>query len=168
MKNEAMDDWKRVLHRNVDPLWIFHLDTDDLTEIAEIKAKNDAARGKGENMYIPKGVVVPELMGVAPNATLSPLAWIESLDTHFYEAAQVPKIVVGGVGGYTEAAVRVAYLSFEQPIREEQLYVEEQILAQLNLVIKFRFPVSMEHGVLSSISKESSMKAATPEDTTVK
>jgi len=25
MRNEAMSDWKRVLHRNIDPLWIFHL-----------------------------------------------------------------------------------------------------------------------------------------------
>ncbi|KKL90860.1 hypothetical protein LCGC14_1900450, partial [marine sediment metagenome] len=26
-RNEAMADWRRVLHRNIDPLWIFHMDT---------------------------------------------------------------------------------------------------------------------------------------------
>ncbi len=43
-RNEAMSDWKRVLHRNIDPLWIFHLDTDDTTKIAAFKTKMDAAR----------------------------------------------------------------------------------------------------------------------------
>jgi phage portal protein BeeE len=69
-RNEAMADWKRVLHRNVDPLWIFHLDTDDTAQINSFKTKMDAARAGGENMYIPKGAVVPELVTTATNATL--------------------------------------------------------------------------------------------------
>ena len=154
MKNEAMTDWKRVLHRNVDPMMIYHLDTDDVTKIATFKAKVDAARGKGENMYIPKGAVEPEQLSIAPNSALNPIAWINMLDDKFYEAAQVPKIVVGGVGGITEAAVKIAYLAFQQTIEEEQLFVEEQVLMQLNLVINLEFPASLENELISDNQKD--------------
>ena len=166
MKNEAMDDWKRVLHRNIDPMMIFHLDTDDTTKIAAFMAKMDAARGKGENMYIPKDAVVPEQLSIAPNAALNPITWIETLDSKFYEAAQVPKIIVGGSGGFTEAAVKIAYLAFQQTIEEEQLFVEEQVLAQLNLVIELEFPASLEAELLSDKAKDKETGAAKPSDTT--
>lgn len=166
MKNEAMSDWKRVLHRNIDPMMIYHLDTDDETKIKEFKTKTDAARGKGENMYIPKDAVVPEQISLAPNAALNPITWIETLDAKFYEAAQVPKIIVGGSGGFTEAAVKIAYLAFQQTIEEEQLFVEEQVLAQLNLVIELEFPASLEAELLSDKAKDKETGAAKPSDTT--
>lgn len=164
--NEAKSDWKRVLHRNIDPLWIFHLDTDNTDKIAAFKAKMDSARGKGENMYIPKGAVVPELIATAGNASLSPLAWIEAETNRFYEAAGVPKIILGGTGGITEAAVKIAYLAFEQTIREEQLFIEEQLLAQLNIVIELQLPASLENELLSDNNKDGEPKAAQPNDTT--
>ena len=153
MKNEAMTDWKRVLHRNIDPMWIYHMDTDDPTIIAAYKAKQDAARGAGESMYVPKGVIVPELITTAANATLNPLAWIESLDAKFYEAAGVPKIIIGNSGEFTEASSKIAYLAFQQTIEEEQLYIEEQILSQLNLEIKLEFPASLENEMISDKPK---------------
>ena len=166
MRNEAMDDWKRVLHRNVDPLWIFHLDTDDPTEIASFKTKHDNARGSGENMYVPKDVVVPELVATASNASLNPLPWIESLNNYFYQSAGVPQIVLGGTGAITEAAVKIAYLAFEQTIREEQLFLQEQILAQLNLVVEFEFPASLENELISDQNKDAETGATQPNDTT--
>ncbi len=166
MKNEAMEDWRRVLHRNVDPLWIFHLDTDDTTKIAAFKAKHDAARKNGENMYIPKDVIVPEVVAVAPNASLNPLPWIDMLDLKFYNAARVPKIILGGAGGLTEAAVKIAYLAFQQTIEEEQLYIEEQVLSQLNLVINLEFPASLENELLSDNAKDAESGATQPNDTT--
>jgi len=167
-KNEAMDDWKRVLHRNVDPMWIYHLDTDDTTKIAAFKAKVDAARGKGESMFIPKDVVVPELVGAAPNATLNSLSWIQYLDKAFYEACGVPQIIVGGSGEFTEASAKIAYLAFQQTIEEEQLFIEEQVLSQLNLVIELEFPASLENELLSDKSKDGSLQQQTnqPSETT--
>ena len=165
-KNEAMDDWQRVLKRNIDPLWIIHLDTDDETEIANFKKKYDKARGTGEGiMYVPKDVVVPELVTVAPNASLSAIPWIESLDAKFYEAAQVPKIIVGGSGGFTEAAVKIAYLAFQQTVEEEQLFIEEQVFAQLNLVIDLEFPASLENELLSDNAKDGAQNIDASETT---
>ena len=166
MRNEAMEDWKRVLHHNIDPMIAYKLDTDDPVEIAAFKAKVDAAKGKGENMYLTKDSVEFEIISLAPNANLNPLAWIENLNQYFYEAAQVPKIIVGGTGGFTEAAVKIAYLAFQQTIEEEQLFMEEQVLSQLNLVIELEFPASLEADLLSDEAKdEPTDQAAQPNDT---
>ena len=166
MKNEAMADYKRVMHRFIQPQWKFKLKTDDPTEIAAYKTKMDTATGAGENIYEPFDVSESELLSVAPNATLNPLSWIESLDNKFYEAAQVPAIIVGGIGGITEAAVKIAYLAFEQTIREEQLFINEQVLAQLNLLIELQFPASLENELISDNNKDAETGATQPNDTT--
>jgi len=148
-RNEAMSDWKRVLHRNIDPLWIFHLDTDDSAQISAFKAKMDAARGKGENMYIPKGAVVPELVATSPNAGLTPLAWINQLNEYFFQTVNVPQIIVGSAKEFTDASSKIVYLAYEQSVKGEQLYVEEQIVAQLNILVELTFPASLQNEALS-------------------
>lgn len=166
MRNEAMNDWKRVLHRNVDPMMIFHLDTDDQSKINSFKAKMDAARGKGENMYIPKDAVVPEQLSIAPNSSLNPLAWIESLNNYFFQAAGVPQIIVGGSQEFTEATAKIAYLAFEQTIEEEQLFVEEELSYQLGIDLNLEFPASLENELLSDKAKDGEVTATQPNDTT--
>ena len=166
MRNEAMDDWKRVLHRNVDPMMIFHLDEDDETKVAAFKATTDAARGKGENMYIPKDAVVPEQLSIAPNAALNPLPWIDALNNYFFEATGVPEIILGSGKAFTEASAKIAYLAFQQTIEEEQLFIEEQVLAQLNQVIELEFPASLENELLSDKAKDKTSGAAQPNETT--
>lgn len=165
-RNEAMSDWKRVLHRNVDPLWIFHLDTDDTNQIAAFKAKMDAARASGENMYIPKGAVVPELVTTATNATLNPLAWINQLNDYFFQAVNVPQIIIGNAKEFTDASGKIVYLSFEQSVKGEQLYVEEQVLRQLNYEIELTFPASLQNELISDTEAAKGMQAAQPNDVT--
>lgn len=154
MRNEAMTDWKRVLHRNIDPLWIFHLDTDDTNKISAFKTKMDNARGNGENMYIPKGAVVPELVSTATNAGLNPLAWINQLNDYFFQAVNVPQIIIGNAKEFTDASGKIVYLSYEQSVKGEQLYVEEQVLNQLNLEIALTFPASLQGDAISDSSME--------------
>ena len=111
------------------------MDTDDPAEITAFKAKMDSANANGENLYVPKGKIEPELMAVSPNATLNPQTWIDSQGDYFYEAVGVPQIILGGSGEFTEASAKIAYLAFQQSIEEEQLLIEETILNQLNLFI---------------------------------
>jgi hypothetical protein len=172
-RNEAMADWKRVLHRNVDPLFVFHLDTDDASEIAAFKTKHDAARKNGENLYVPKGVVEPELIATATNASLNPLAWINQLNDYFFQAVNVPQIIVGNSKEFTDASGKIVYLSYEQAVKAEQLYVEEQILSQLNLEIKLTFPASLQNEAISdtpsemdTVEEEPMEEATQPNDTT--
>jgi len=167
MRNEAMADYKKLLHRNVFPILVHELDTDDPSEIAAYKVKADRASTQGENLYIPKGVVTTNVLAVAPNATLNPLPWIAQLNNYFFQAAGVPQIIVGGSEEITEASAKISYLAFEQTIEEEQLYLEEQVLAQLNLEIELEFPATLQNEMLSDSSKSETMQASTPEDTSV-
>ena len=166
MRNEAMTDWRTALHRNIHPLWIFHLDTDDQTKIDGFKAKMDGARATGENMYVPKGAVVPELQTVGQNSTLNPLAWIDRLNDYFFQAVNVPQIIIGNAKEFTDASGKIVYLSYEQSVKGEQLYVEEQILGQLNLEIQLTFPASLQNDLVSDDQKDPMTSAASPNDTT--
>ena len=107
-----------------------------------------------------------ELISVPPNATLNPMAWINYLDNLIYQIGGVPKIVVGGSSEFTEKASSVVYLAFQQNIEEHQLFIEEQILSQLNLVIELEFPVSLENELLSDEKKDPDPTTVQPNETT--
>ena len=166
-RNEAMSDWKRVMHRNVEPLWILHLDTDDPTQIAAFKAKYDSARKNGENMYVPKDVVVPEQVSIAQNSNMNPIAWINQLNDYFFQAVMVPQIIIGQGKEFTDASGKIVYLAYEQSVKAEQKYLEEQILAQINLEITFNFPASLQNELISSEEKSPISGAVEPNDQTV-
>lgn len=170
---EAMADWKTVLHRHVSPLIIWHLDTDDTAEIATFKKTNDKAIANQENMYIPKGAVEPEIVATATNATLNPLASIEQLNDNFYQVVNVPQIIVGNAKAFTDASGKIVYLAYEQSVKGEQLYMEEQILSQLNIEINLTFPASLQQDTISDtpsemdqVEEEPIEEAAQPNDTT--
>lgn len=167
MRNEALEDYKQVMHRYVKPRIIFKVDTDDSGEIADFKTKADNACNYGENLFIPKDTVEHELLSVPGNATMSPLAWIKELTNYFYQAAGVPQIIVGGSAEFTEATAKIAYLTFEQTVEEGQLYLEEQVLAQFNLEINLEFPATLQNEMLDDRGKSEKTQAATPEDTGV-
>jgi len=113
-----------------------------------------ATKTVSTNIYEPFDVSESELITVAPNATLDPKAWIEAQGDFFYEAVGVPQIILGGSGEFTEASAKIAYLAFQQNIEEEQLFIEEQVLSQLNLVIELEFPASLENELLSDKAKD--------------
>lgn len=163
---EVMGDWRKVMHWNVRPRWLIKLDTDVQSEIDTFKAKYDAANAKGENFYIPMGAVEVEVLGVAPNATLNPLAWIDLLTQHFHQATGVPDIVGGGgTVSLTDASSKIKYLAFEQTIREEQKYLEEQILLQLNYEVSFPMPALLENDMVSGTpNEEGAGSIAAPEE----
>ena len=154
MKNEAMADNRIAMHMNVVPRWKFKLKTDDPTEIAAYKKKMDTATGERQNIYEPFDVSESELITIPPNSTLNPLAWIQYLDDLFHQEGGVPKIIMGGTGGFTEQAVTITYLAFQQKIAKRQLFWEEQLLSQLNIVIKLVEPASVESNLLSDSSKD--------------
>ena len=166
-RNEAIRDYRKLLRRNVYPVRIHHIDTDDKTEIDDYIAKADKAQWQGENFYIPKGIAEIEISAVPANATLNPLPWIQQLTQSFYQEVDVPQIIVGGAQEITEASAKIAYLAWEQTVEEEQLYVEEEVLLQLNLEIELEFPASLQNELLSDNRKDTESGAVSPEDTSV-
>ncbi len=163
-RNEAINDFKTVLHRYVAPLFIFHLDTDDPAQINSFKTKMDDARKNGENMYVPKGAVVPEAVAVAANSTLNPMTWINQLNDYFFQVVNVPQIIIGNAKEFTDASGKIVYLAYEQSVKAEQLYIEEQVLGQLNLEIELTFPASLQNELISSRDKDSDLVASQPND----
>lgn len=166
-RNEAIQNYRKLLRRNVYPVRIFHLDTDNNAEIAAFKEKQDKAQYQGENIYIPKGAVETEISAVPTNSTLNPLPWINQLTQNFYQEVGVPQIIVGGAQEITEASAKIAYLAWEQTVEEKQLYLEEQVLAQLNLEINLEFPASLQNELLSDNRKDVETGVTSPEDTEI-
>lgn len=154
MRNEAMADYRKLLHRNVYPVRIWQLDTDVPSKITAFKAKVAASKGKGEDIFIPKGSVETELATVPANSSLNPLPWIQQLNQYFYQEVGVPQIIIGGSQELTQTAAQIAYLAFEQVIEQEQLFIEEQVLAQLNLEINLEFPASLQKNLLDDGRKD--------------
>ena len=165
-KKEAMEIQKTVTSRYARPVIIWHLDTDDETKIANFKETTNNMSKDGENVFIPKGAVVPEVLAVAPNQTLNIISWLDYLDARFTQVSGVPDVILGNSKNLTEASSKIAYLAFEQTVKAEQLYIEEQVLAQLNLVINLEFPASLENELLSDSNKDITNGAAQPNETT--
>ncbi len=153
------------MHRNIVPRWKFKLKTDIPAEVATYKALQDGVTASHDNVYEPMDVSESELISVPPNSTLSPLAWLEWLDDRFYEVAGVPKFIVGNSKGFTDAAEKIGYLSYEQKIQKLQLYIEEQILNQINIEIDLEFPASLQNDLLSGKDKDVESGAVKPSDT---
>ena len=81
--------------------------------------------------------------------------------------------IMGNAKEFTDASGKIVYLAFEQDVKGEQIYAEEQILNQLNLEIKLRFPASLQSDAISGEQKEEEEieeepieQAAQPNDTT--
>jgi hypothetical protein len=161
MRNEAMADYKKLLHRNIYPVRIWHLDTDIPSKINTFKAKVAASKGEGEDIFIPKGSVETELVTVPSNSSLNPMPWIQVLNQYFFQAVGVPQIIIGGSQELTQTAAQIAYLAFEQCIEEEQLYIEEQVLSQLNLEINLEFPASLQNNLISDNRKDGTVDQTT-------
>jgi len=157
-RNEAMDDYRKLLHRNIYPVRIWHLDTDNKTKIASFKTKVANSKYNGEDIFIPKGAVETEIAAVPANSTLDPKAWIEQLNKYFFEACGTPKIVIGNAADFTESSVKIVYLAWEQTVEEEQLYIEEQVGQQLGLEIELEFPATLQNELLSDTAKDGTLQ----------
>ena len=147
MHEEAMKDLRVVFHRYVKPLIISKIDEDDPDEIEKFKKKMDNAVNLGENIVVPKETVELERMSIPQFSTLDPLPWLTYLDRLLIKAEGVPAVILGDGQEATEATAKILYLAFQQMIEWNQLFLEEQIEAQLGLKIELEFPASLEDGV---------------------
>jgi len=154
MRNEAMTDMKTVFHRYVKPLWVWALDTDDETKISAFKAKADKTVANSENIYIPKGAAEAERVSVPQYSTLDPLPWIENLTQYFFQATNIPDVILGSAKETTEASAKILYLAFQQTIEKNQLFIEENLKSQLNIEVDYEFPASIENDLIKDNKKD--------------
>ena len=66
----------------------------------------------------------------------------------------MPEVILGEGTDTTEASSKILYLAFQQNIEAEQLYLEQQIKAQLKLDVEFNFPVDLAEHMEGDMRKE--------------
>ena len=164
--NQALDDFNTVLHRNVHPPTVVEVDTEDQTEIDALVAKYEKMIKHKDVLFVPKGNVSITREGLSNNATMNPMPWIEYHKNFFFQAVGIPQIIVGGSQEFTEATAKIAYLSFQQTVEDEQRDIETQMWAQLALKVEFEFPASLENELLSDQAKDSTSGAVKPNEVT--
>lgn len=142
-EQESFNDIKQIAHRNARPLIMFKIKTDVESKISAFVKKMDEALSKGENIYIPDddNTVSYEVVQVNPSQII--LEWRNDIRNKFYRTIGLPQIVPGAGGQSTESESKVIYFAFEQIVKKEQLYLEQQIRQQLNLDVKFNAPTSL-------------------------
>ena len=162
---EAFEDQQILMHRNVKPVRIWHVDEDNDAEITSFITKVNKMYVDTENIVLPKGAVEVEISGVAPNQTLNILPWIEHLNNYFYEVVGTPKIIVGNSQDFTDASSKISYMVFLQSIEEEQLYLEEQVGQQLGIGITLSVPANIENDLISDSQKDGAVNIQDNETT---
>jgi len=161
MMQEIKRDMRVIFHRYVKPLLITEVDTDDATEIASFKTQLDKAVEKGENLIIPKGTANVDRVSIPQYSTLDPLPWVRYLEKEFIRAEGIPQVILGSSSEEdTEASAKIVYLAFEQMVRYNQLFLEDQLKAQMNLDINFEFPASIEPSLLEDNKKDGQINKA--------
>lgn len=161
-RNEAMTDWRKVLHRNLWPIRIIEVDTDDTTKRNKLKTEWSTAIKNGEVLIVPKGTVAAKESGVTLQ---NPIEWIRYLENFFYQALGVPKVILGGSEEFTEASSKIGYLTFEQIYTKEVEELKADLWNQLAIRVEFNKPASIKNELLQSEDKNTSTEGFQPSET---
>jgi hypothetical protein len=146
-RNEAMTDWRRILHRST--IRVLEIDSDDPTTFTTVRNQYKEAIKNGEVLLLPKQKE-GGFQDLAPPPAATFMDWIQYLENFFYQAVGIPKIILGGAAEYTEASSKVGYLTFEQVYAAEQRLLEQDLWNQLFIDLEFERPVSLKEDIVSS------------------
>lgn len=160
---EARRDYRVVLHRNVVPVRIIEVDTEDTTQRNAFMAEYKDAISKGEVLVVPKGTVEFK----ADQITIQdPINWIQSLENYFYLAVGIPK-VIASPDNLSEGSSKVGYLIFEPIYTYRQVLFEQDLWNQLFLRLKFNRPPSLQDNIQTNEAKNTSQTGFQPKDMSV-
>jgi len=162
-ENENQVDKKKLMHHQAIPFILWKLKTDDPIKIAKIKAKIALARSLGEDLCVPDddNTISWEVINTPINPAL--FTYYDEIITKFYRTVGLPQIIPGATGGVTESSGKVAYLGFEQSVKDLQLNREEQIWDQLQLRVKFNPPASLMENLQTDQAKDGAMSGLAPQ-----
>ena len=160
---EAKRDYRIVLHRNVVPVRIVEVDTDNTTKRNAFMVEYKEAISKGEVLVVPKGVVEFKQDTIDVQ---DPISWIQSLENYFYLAVGIPK-VIASPDGLSEGSSKVSYLVFEPIYTYRQILLEADLWAQLSIKLKFNRPASLTDNIQTNENKNTSQTGFQPKDMSV-
>jgi hypothetical protein len=159
---EARRDYRVLLHRNVIPVRIIEVDTEDSVKRNKLMTEYQEAIRKGEVLVIPKGVVEFKNDQIQIQ---DPLNWIQSLENYFYLAVGIPR-VIASPDGTSEGTSKIGYLLFEPIYTYRQTLLEADIWNQLQIKLTFERPPSLMSNMQENESKNTSQTSIQPKDVT--
>lgn len=162
MRNEAMQDYRRVLHRS--SIRVMYVDINDPTKTTTLRTQYAEGIAKGEILIIPapKGREGVEFEDLPSPPVTNFLSWIQYLENFFYQAFGVNPVVAGNVAQTTEAASQTSMMVFEQVYIDLQKIVESAIWNQLFFKIEFLKPVSLMEKVATDEAKNTGQMMMQP------
>lgn len=150
---EALTDYKIVMHRNISPTTIIELDEDDPTEVASFKNKIEQVYKNKEIVFLPKDTAKLTKVGVPQYSSIDPIPYLSFLQTHFIIAENVPFVILGSSEKSTEASAKIVYLAFQQWIEYNQMFLEDQIKSQLGIEIELEFPADLMEAASAGVNQ---------------
>ena len=163
-RNEAMADWRRILHRAT--IRVLRVDEDDKSRLANLKRDYAEAIKKGEVLIIPGKPADSAFEELTPPPSDTFISWIKYLENFFYQALGVPKVILGGSEEFTEASSKIGYLTFEQVYTREVTELKADLWNQLAIRVEFNKPASLESEMLQSGEKSKAQVGFQPNDIT--
>jgi hypothetical protein len=157
---EARRDYRVLLHRNIVPVRIIEVDTDDIVQRNAFMAEYKDAIQKGEVLVIPKGTVEFKSEQITIQ---DPINWIQSLENYFYLAVGIPRIIASP-DALSEGASKVGYMIFEPIYTYRQTLLEADIWQQLNLKLTFNRPPSLMDSAKQNENKNTSQTSIQPKE----
>lgn len=145
MRHQLMGDTSTIFHRYGKPTYFFEADTDDDTELKEIRDVLDDTNKNFENAVFPKGTLAKiERVSVPQYSNLDPMPYMTFLRSYFTESSNVPELVRGKSDEVSLAAGKLNLVSYKEKVRFKQIEFSEEIEKQLNLKISFEEPVMID------------------------
>jgi len=159
--HEVLEDHRKVIHRNLVPVRIIEVDTDNTTKIATFKTQYKEAIKKGEVLVIPKGAVAFKDNNIVVQ---DPASWINTLQNYFYIAIGIPRVIATSEN-YTEAGSKVGFLTFEPVYTNEQHLLESDLWNQVAIKVIFNRPPSLSGVIQEDEQKNAGQLGFQPNDT---
>lgn len=134
-RNEAMRDWRRILHRST--IRVLIVDENNSTKLARIKSQYKTAIKNGELLVLPGKSGEKQFQDLTAPPLEAFLGWIKYLENAFYKAVGVPKTIAGDAEGVPESGGKMAMLTHEPLYKREVRELENDLWNQLSMKITF-------------------------------
>jgi hypothetical protein len=148
-RNEALADKRRTEHLST--IRVMEVDEDDPVKLATLKTQYATAIKNGTVLLVPKGTgAISDFVAPASDK----IAWIQYLESFFYQALGVPKVILGGTAENTQASAQISVIVWEPTFLREVTELEQDIWNQLGIKISINRQPSLMDKMQSTESKD--------------
>jgi len=138
-RNEALSDERIIKHRDK-ALGIAYYETDKAGKINFANTQIEKAVKNGEMVGLPKDTV--KIEPYPSRSSEDRTGWISYLENFFYQVFGVPRSIVSS-DGTSEVGGKMGHVVFDVIYSKEQLDLEEDLMNQQSIQIKFNRPSSL-------------------------